>query len=85
MKAYFLPSAQTALTLAIVFNLNSKFKLNYFSLRNIEINSSQSLQNNDIKIDKKADSQLNFELLWQQSDQELKQKLNPEQLKNLAL
>lgn len=85
MEAYFLPSAQTALTLAIIFNLNSKFKLNYFSLKNIEINSSQSLQNNDIKIDKKADSQLNFELLWQQSDQELKQKLNPEQLKNLAL
>ena len=85
MEAYFLPSAQTALTLAIVFNLSSKFKLNYFSLRNIEINSSQSLQNNDIKIDKKADSQLNFEYLWQQSDQELKQKLNPEQLKNLAL
>ena len=85
MEAYFLPSAQTALTLAIVFNLNSKFKVNYFSLKNIEINSSQSWQNNDIKIDKKADSQLNFELLWQKTDQELKQKLNPEQLKNLAL
>ena len=53
MEAYFLPSAQTALTLAIVFKLNSKFKLNYFSLKNIEINSSQSWQNNDIKIDKK--------------------------------
>ena len=85
MEAYFLPSAQTALTLAIVFNLNSKFKVNYFSLKNIEINSSQSLQNNDIKIDKKADSQLNIEHLWEKSDQELKQKLNPEQLKNLAL
>jgi hypothetical protein len=85
MEAYFLPLAQTALTLAVVFNPDSKFISNYFSLRNIKNNSSQSLQNNDFKIDKKADSKLNFELLWQKSDEELKQKLSPEQLKNLAL
>jgi hypothetical protein len=85
MEAYFLPLAQTALTLAIVFNPDSKFISNYFSLQNIKNSSSQYLQNNDFKIDKKADSNLNFEFLWQKSDEELKKKLNPEQLRNLAL